>query len=419
MKPALVTGADQHQGLAVIRGLGKAGIPVVATSHVSRCLGFKSRYPFAKEIYRAPDVDEEGFINDVMEAVERHQVGVIVPVIESTLAVLDRYRDRIPDYCQLAAPSAETLTFALDKLKTMALAERVGVPVPRTAHEDDFDTLFDKAKQLTFPVAIKPRGNAMHGDTSHRMNFKVHYCETADDLEKELQSLAGKGVPPLVQEYTTGHGICVANVFDHGKPLCIFPYVRLREVPLTGGVSVVRKSIPLEPRLRDYVCALLGELDWHGVAMVEFKYNPVTDCFVLMEINGRFQASSALSLDSGANLPELVYLLYMDLPIPPDSDSYTVGITERWLRGDMYALFRHLNGNTEANALPAARKALPSKTKSLLRFLGDFRPGVKLDEFKFYDPGPSLIEIGGLIRVLASFSIEALKNLVRKVIRKN
>ena len=46
----LVTGADQHQGLAVIRGLGLAGIPVVACGPCRWSLGFHSRYT----VERAP-----------------------------------------------------------------------------------------------------------------------------------------------------------------------------------------------------------------------------------------------------------------------------------------------------------------------------------------------------------------------------
>src|SRR5256885_7534625 len=55
----------------------------------------------------------------------------------------------------------------------------------------------------------------------------------------------------------------------------LFPYTTLfrSEFPLSGGVSVVRKSIPLDERLAAYTIALLRQIAWHGVAMVEFKYD--------------------------------------------------------------------------------------------------------------------------------------------------
>src|SRR5207237_10927252 len=89
-------------------------------------------------------------------------------------------------------------------------------------------------------------------------------------------------------------------------------YGPVREVPLSGGVSVLRESVKLDERLRRYVTALLKEIKWHGVAMVEFKYDERCDSYTLMEINGRFQASTALSLDAGLNLPYLVACLYGD-----------------------------------------------------------------------------------------------------------
>ena len=50
----LVTGSEEHQGLAVIRGLGRAGIPVVACGLQRRSLGFYSRYVVHRATYASP-----------------------------------------------------------------------------------------------------------------------------------------------------------------------------------------------------------------------------------------------------------------------------------------------------------------------------------------------------------------------------
>ena len=46
---------------------------------------------------------------------------------------------------------------------------------------------------------------------------------------------------------------------------------------------------------------LLSSLQWHGVAMVEFKRSAATGDFVLMEINGKFWGSLELALSAGMN----------------------------------------------------------------------------------------------------------------------
>ena len=396
---ALVTGAEEHQGLAVIRGLGMAGVPVVACGSTRGSLGFWSRFATARRVYTSPFTDQQRFVADVLEIARASGANLIVPSVESTLVVLDAHRAAIEEQCPLAAPCSDVLEVALDKLRTLQLAERLGVPVPRTAHGASREAILDAARNLRFPVAIKPRGHSLYAKTRNALGFKVKYAATLDELGTALQSLDPRQGYPLVQEYAPGTGICVSAVFDRGRPLVLFPYVRVREVPLTGGVSVLRRSLPLDERLARYVELLLGSVGWHGVAMVEFRYSARTDSYVLMEINGRFQASTALAIDAGLNLPYLVYALYTGRSLNGDQ-RYRVGVEERWLRGDLLSLLTALLGATAPSSVQDPERPLPSRVRLLRDFLRDFRPGMKYDEFKLSDPGPALIEAAELGRAL-------------------
>ena len=62
---------------------------------------------------------------------------------------------------------------------------------------------------------------------------------------------------------------------------------RLREYPVTGGPSALAESI-YDPMLMEQGLKLLDNLQWHGVAMVEFKKDERTGRYVLMEINPKF-----------------------------------------------------------------------------------------------------------------------------------
>jgi predicted ATP-grasp superfamily ATP-dependent carboligase len=190
----------------------------------------------------------------------------------------------------------------------------------------------------------------------------------------------------------------VAAVCRHGEPLALFAYSRDREYPLSGGVSVVRRSIPLPDRLRDWVTGLLRASCWHGVAMVEFKYDPRTDDYVLMEINGRFQASTALSLDAGLNLPELVVRVFTGQPVIPVT-GYRIGVRERWLQGDLMALRDRMMSNGHAQPVRPGYRA-PSRAAVLRDFLADFRPGTRYDDFRLDDLRPAVIEGATLVRMV-------------------
>ncbi len=412
----LVLGADQHQGLAVIRGLGMAGIPVVACGTSPRSIGFYSRYATETWRYTPPSDDRKRFLDDVAGILSRSRPGLVIPAVESTLVVLSDARELVERYATLAAPAPEVLEYAIDKGRTLRLAERLGVPVPRTVRGDTVGEILTQAGALRFPLAIKPRGHGLHLSTAHALDFKVRYARDQRELEQVIRPFAQDAKALLVQEYVQGVGRCVAAVCRHGEALALLAYSREREYPLSGGVSVVRKSIPLEERLAGYVTTLLGEIRWHGVAMVEFKYDPPADRHTLMEINGRFQASTALSLDAGINLPYLTACVY-GVGEPGPAQPYRVGVVERWLRGDLLALRDALTTRWRHAPEIGPIGGLPSRAQVVRQFLHDCRPGVYYDEFKWQDWKPGLVEAASLIAMVLGWAIHWTTRVGRGALR--
>ena len=412
----LVTGADQHQGLAIIRGLGRAGARVIACGPKPTSVGLYSRYTAERCVYTSPFDDKERFTSDILNILRRTKPDLVMPGVETTLVVLDEHRREIETFAPLAAPPSEVLQRAVDKVMTLELAQRLGVPTPATILGGSTNEILAKAARLRFPVAMKPRGNARYAPTAHRLDFKVRYARDLRELAEVLAPLPLQSDCLLVQECVRGMGVCVSGIFDHGEPVTMFPYARLREVPLSGGVSVLRQSIELDDRLKVYVTRMLGELGWHGVAMVEFKFDPTEDRFVLMEINPRFQASTALSLDIGINLPHLVACLYLGQHVQRSS-GYRVGVRERWLHGDLLALFHHLTGQSQDPTRSNPLFSPPSKMRFLWQFLRDFRPGTKYDEFELDDWRPGLMEGMQLIRLVLGWGLGAVSRILRLPLR--
>ena len=63
----------------------------------------------------------------------------------------------------------------------------------------------------------------------------------------------------------------------HGDIVLAFQHKRLHELPLTGGGSCLRESVPVHPTLLAHADKLMRAVGWHGVAMVEFKLDEATD----------------------------------------------------------------------------------------------------------------------------------------------
>lgn len=81
---------------------------------------------------------------------------------------------------------------------------------------------------------------------------------------------------------------------------------RIRELYTMGGPSTCAISV-YDPKLLDYGLKILGALNWHGIAMVEFKKDSKDGTFKLMEINPKFWGSLDLAIASGIDFPYLLY----------------------------------------------------------------------------------------------------------------
>ena len=406
----LVTGADQHQGLAVIRGLGLAGVDVIAAGAEEHSIGFYSRHTVERVRYRPARLDPDGFVLDIIDALRRTEVDLVMPAVESTLAALVAHRGVVEALAPLAAPPSSAVSYSLDKRAMLELAASTGVATPRSADGGTADALLMHARRLQPPFVVKPRGHDSSVALPGESDFKVRYAANRDDLRRILGPLADHAAKLLVQEYVPGIGRCVASVWRHGQPMALFAYERERELPLSGGVSVVRRSIPLDHDLAAFTTRLLGTIGWHGVAMVEFKYDRRRRRYTLMEINGRFQASTALCLDAGVNLPALAMAVHLDHPVAAVPE-YRCGVVERWLRGDIGALMGTLRSDRDARIGFFMRAW--AFANALWPFLRDFARGACYDEFRIADPLPGIVEAWAMVSEAARAIARAMARVIR------
>jgi predicted ATP-grasp superfamily ATP-dependent carboligase len=406
----LVTGADQHQGLAVIRGLGMAGVDVIAAGAEKHSMGFYSKYVVERVHYRHPREDPDGFVDDILAALRRTGADLVMPAVESTLAALVARRQEIEQWAPLAAPATATVAYALDKRSMIELAMASGVPIPQSADGASMEALLAHARRLRPPYVIKPRGHDSSMAIPGGRDFKVRYAANREELRRVLLPLADQADKLLVQEYIPGIGRCVASVWRHGRPVTLFAYEREREFPLSGGVSVVRRSIPVEHELSLLTVRLLSTIGWHGVAMVEFKYDRRTKRYTLMEINGRFQASTALCIDAGINLPSIAMAVHLDratdvVPL------YRHNVVERWLRGDVAALLGTLRRDDFDGVGIVGR--LVAFASALWPFVRDFGRTTRYDEFRLADPKPGFVEAWSMLKEAARATASAIVRVMR------
>jgi predicted ATP-grasp superfamily ATP-dependent carboligase len=326
-KSVLVTDARCKATLSIVRSLGKKGISAYCATDKSapdgycdsnslNAISYYSRY-VKKCFYYPNPSNQEGFEESIKKICRKHDLKVIIPSAQRPAVALSKAKERIKP---LITPISDyrSLSVAESKKKTILLAKELNIPTPKTTFLKSFSDL--KNFDFKFPLVVK----GVYGAG------QIFYVQDMQELKKAVFDLNQRqGEYPLIQEYVQGEGYGFFALLNQGSPRAIFMHKRIREYPATGGMSTCAKSV-YEPKLLEYGLKLLKKLQWHGVAMVEFKKDVHDGEFKLMEINPRFWGSLDLSIAAGVDFPHLLYKMALEGDIEPKF-SYRNGLKFSWV----------------------------------------------------------------------------------------
>jgi peptidoglycan/LPS O-acetylase OafA/YrhL/predicted ATP-grasp superfamily ATP-dependent carboligase len=372
--PAVVLGIDTPIGLAIIRDLGRHGVKVIGVARSEQALGLGSRY-LHRGVVRADDV-----IAQLRQLNEDIGTAALFAISEADIVKLNQARDALPGYRMMFA-DATRMERVLRKELTYEAAKELGIFVPRTWHPASIAQVADVAREARYPVVLKwadPNAVAPLLRQAGLALEKVRYCDNAQALTAALWKYQVLGRYPMVQEYCGGYGLGQFVLMKDGEALYQFQHRRLHEWPPEGGTSTLCVSTPASKQLMRQSIALLRALEWEGVAMVEYRYDPLTGHAALMEVNGRFWGSLPLACHAGASFPWYCYQA-LGLQRPIAASPYRPGVRCRFMTAETRRLL-HLLTRPSPQA---------GRWRELAAYLGEFlRPGACYFVHDWRDPLP-------------------------------
>lgn len=387
----IVLDGNERPALAVTRSLGMKGIRVLVGAETKFSLASVSKYCSSSFVYPSPYKAEGDFLEVLKEVTNRFNSVMLLPMTDVTLGEVLENKSRFDDHVYIPFVDFEQYIAASDKSELFKLSQKLGIPVPKTIFPSDFqdrNVLIAEARKLGFPLVLKParsRFKIKHG----WLDAGVSYAGSEEDLTDQLGKEPFKSFPFIIQERVEGPGIGVFLLMHEGEILARFCHKRIREKPPSGGVSVLCESIEIPPIALLSATTLLRELNWEGVAMVEFKWDNRDDLPKLMEINARFWGSLQLAVTAGIDFPYLLYLSAMGHE-QKKQDNYRIGLRLRWELGDLDHLYLRLTHTNSELTLP---NNFPSKGKVMVSFIQDFfYPSVRNEVFRVTDPLPFILE---------------------------
>lgn len=391
----LITDGNERAALAVTRALGRNNVAVIVGAETEKSLAGSSRYCTQRAVYASPYQNPEQFVTGLLETVRKHQVDALFPVSDIAMHVIGPVRGEFEKYTRLPTPSDEVFQHISDKYRLMRRAVDLGVAIPQTVFVSDgcLDSLIDTISE--FPVVVKP-GYSLVNVGEQWEKTAVCYAKSREELYHLYRERPYLSRPSLIQRRIIGEGQGLFVLMDRGVPLAMFAHRRIRERPPSGGVSVLRESIPLPKVMVESALSLLQDVKWHGVAMVEFKIDRDSEVPLLMEINGRFWGSLQLALDAGVNFPLLLLHLALGKAQTVPENAYRLGVKSRWLLGDLDQLLMRLWISDENLNLPPGS---PSKAHAVLEFCRFFERDLHYEVEQRGDLRPAWFEIKRYLKV--------------------
>lgn len=396
--PAVVVGIDTPIGLTVVRDLGQAGVPVVGIGRSSAAIGMHSRF-LTRGLVRPRDPD--GLIEQLLQLNAELGPACLFAVSENDITLLNRHRRRLAGFTIMFADQAR-MDSVLNKDQTYAAAARVGIRTPRTEQPASLAEVERIGAELRFPVVLKwanPHEVAARLGAAGLKLYKTHYCHSAAELLAHLRPYERAGVYPLVQEYCAGYGLGQFILMKDGQPQYTFQHRRLHEWPPEGGFSSMCESLPPDAHAEQMArsVALLRELRWEGIAMVEYRHDPASGESALMEVNGRFWGSLPLAWHAGARFPSMMHTLWgRRQPLAPaPALAYRSGVRCRYMLPETKRLLRILFAQHKIADKNLRFRRLPE----LLGYLGGFvRPRSRYYVFTLADARPFFSDLGQMLK---------------------
>ena len=257
--------------------------------------------------FRVPRVTEGSYVSALLRLVREHDVGLIVPTIDTELPILAEHGEAFQAEGALVVVSKPGfVALCRDKWNTFQAFQAKGIAVPASWLPGP-----KEPPALPEQLFLKPRDGSA---SAH-----AYACDR-QDLARLLPLVPN----PIIQERLDGTEITIDALLDfQGHPIHYVPRERIRTL---GGESIQGVTLDL-PEVDAWVervleiCARLGAQG--PITMQAFLTGQGP---VLTEINPRFGGGFPLALAAGGDYPSWIMALQRGETLQPSLGQYRRGL---------------------------------------------------------------------------------------------
>ncbi len=315
--PVVVLDCFRHGGLAIVRSLGRLGVPVHVVHPDRWAPGLFSKYRhggFWWDIRIASAQESLLFLKNVHARIGRRSLLIATSDV-AAMFIADQ-AERLSQWFVFPERDQALIRSLCSKREMYYLAKSHGVPVPFTAFPKSTSDALDYIKTTRFPVLLKP----IYGTLAGRVVPRMELVQTKHELLERYDALEDPVLPNLMlQEYVAGgdevtwtfngyfdrRGEC--SVGFTGRKLRNFPaYLGQASLGIcTGNDDVARTTI-----------RFMKAIGYRGPLDLGYRFDARDGLYKVFDINPRVGAMFRTFV--GANGMDVVRACYQDLTAQPD-----------------------------------------------------------------------------------------------------
>ena len=276
--------------LALVRALGRKGVPVYGIGLSKYELSLSSRY--CKPIGVAdPRYDPDKMLQILLQFGRENvpaQRLVLYPTGDECVAFIGESHIALSKYYRFARLDPETVELFLDKGRFYEACLEHGLPSPLTFLPNSVADLRAISEKINYPCIVKPK--YYHKWAMQHGLVKGVVCHKSEELLAAGDRFSDDIGSFIIQEIMDGPETDIyvfAAYFDRdSNPHGIFTGQKIRQYPVGFGTTTMMKTAD-KPELVEMSVAFLRKVGYQGLCDVEYKYDRRDNIYKIIEINAR------------------------------------------------------------------------------------------------------------------------------------
>lgn len=318
-KKILLIGWDSNICLSVLYCLKSHNFDFYLLTHNPKNAARFSIY--IKKVYYYDQNENIG--ERIINIMKDQKFDLIMPYDEIETRKIKEVSERLNAFTQCTwGTDPEMFNKGIHKLELANFLKQHNIPCPYFTTYDNKVELQEMIKTFDFPLLIKPVRSS-----AGRNIQKIFDLPTLDKFF-ENKNIDSKNF--MIQPFLIGSDVTCNVICKHGEVICH----TIQESPIKTGEEFNANdnlTFKEDAGVIKIVREMMKLLQWHGVACVDLRRDIRNNQAYILEINGRFWASVAPSLDkAGVNFPLILAKLSMGEPItiPTQKEATQISISE-------------------------------------------------------------------------------------------